>query len=143
MLAKLAIAFSLLAVTVFIHAAGLAFVMRRLPLRRILDHSHFGRRVWLLIRVAAWVVAIHCVEIAVWALFCWSQKSLPDFESSLYFAIVTYTTVGYGDLVLPYGWRLLAGIEALTGILMCGWSTGFFVAIVSRIYSPTPHDGEV
>ncbi len=141
MLVKLAIAFCLLALTVFIHAAGLTLVMRRLSLSSTMDDSRFIRRTLLLIRLAAWVVAIHCVEIAVWALFYWWQKCLPDFESSLYFAIVTYTTVGYGDLVLPQGWRLLAGIEALTGILMCGWSTGFFFIFASRIYTPRPGNG--
>jgi len=67
-------------------------------------------------------------------LFFWWKKCLPDFESSLYFAVVTYTTVGYGDLVLAKGWRLVAGVEALTGILMCGWSTGFFFIVASRLY---------
>ena len=45
-----------------------------------------------------------------------------------------HTTTGYGDVVLPQAWRLHGGIEALTGILMCGWSTGFFFAIVNRLY---------
>lgn len=134
MLIKLAIAFCLLALTVLIHATGLALVMRRLPLSDNLD-DHVGPRTWLLIRLASWAVAIHCVEITVWASFYWLQKCLPDIESSLYFAIVTYTTVGYGDIVLPKGWRILAGIEALTGILMCGWTTGFFFAVASRIYT--------
>ena len=58
---------------------------------------------------------------------------MPDLTSGLYFSAVTYTTTGYGDLVLPADWRLVGGIEALTGILMCGWSTGFFFAIVSRL----------
>jgi hypothetical protein len=49
---------------------------------------------------------------------------------------VTYTTTGYGDLVLPIDWRLVGGVEALTGILMCGWSTAFFMAIVTRMYEP-------
>jgi hypothetical protein len=56
--------------------------------------------------------------------------------SAFYFSAVTYTTTGYGDVVLPADWRLLGGVEALTGILMCGWSTGFFFAIVDRIYQP-------
>ena len=55
-------------------------------------------------------------------------------QSALYFSAVTYTTTGYGDIVLPEDWRLVGAIEALTGILMCGWSTGFFFAIVSRMY---------
>ena len=44
----------------------------------------------------------------------------------------TYTTLGYGDLVLPKEWRLLGPVEGLTGILMSGLSTGFFFAVVSR-----------
>ena len=59
---------------------------------------------------------------------------MPDAQSAFYFSAVTYTTTGYGDLVLPPEWRLLGAIEALTGILMCGWSTGFFFAIVSRLH---------
>ena len=39
-----------------------------------------------------------------------------------------------GDLVLPKEWRLVGGVEALTGILMCGWSTGFFFVVVNRMF---------
>jgi hypothetical protein len=59
---------------------------------------------------------------------------MPDMQTSFYFSIVTYTTTGYGDLVLPTGWRVVGGIEALTGILMCGLSTAFFFAVVSHVY---------
>jgi len=59
---------------------------------------------------------------------------MPDLDAALYFSAVTYTTVGYGDLVLPSEWRLVGGIEALTGILMCGWSTAYFLAIVNQVF---------
>ena len=59
---------------------------------------------------------------------------MPDLQSALYFSAVTYTTTGYGDLVLAQEWRLVGAIEALTGILMCGWSTGFFFAAASRMF---------
>jgi len=59
---------------------------------------------------------------------------MPDLQSAFYFSGVTYTTTGYGDLVLPEPWRLVGGIEALTGILMCAWSSGFFFAVVGRMY---------
>ena len=87
---------------------------------------------WVLLGVAWRLILLHLAEIAVWALFYWWQKCLPDAESSFYFSGVTYTTLGYGDLVLPQEWRLLAPVEGLTGILMCGLSTGFFFAVVSR-----------
>ena len=87
---------------------------------------------WLLLWVAWRLLLLHLAEISVWALFYWWQKCLPDAESSFYFSGVTYTTLGYGDLVLPKEWRLLGPVEGLTGILMCGLSTGFFFAVLSR-----------
>src|SRR5205809_2678940 len=134
MLAKVADAFLLLALTVIFHAAGLTIILRRLPLWKTADDAGFIPRTWLLIQLASCAITIHMVEIAMRGLFfCW-KKCLPDFESSLYFAVVTDTTVGYGDLVLAKGWRLVAGVEALTGILMCDWSTGFFFIVASKVY---------
>jgi len=88
----------------------------------------------LFILVAVWIVLLHIVEIAVWAVAYVWQGALSDMSTALYFSAVTYTTTGYGDVVLPEAWRLDGGVEALTGILMCGWSTGFFFAIVNRLY---------
>ena len=65
-------------------------------------------------------------------LAAWWQQCLPDAESSLYFSGVTYTTPGYGDLLLPPEWRVLGPVEGLTGILMCGLSTGFFFTVLSK-----------
>jgi hypothetical protein len=85
-------------------------------------------------------VLLHLVEIASWATMYVHSGAIGDAQTAAYFSAVTYTTVGYGDIVLPIEWRLDAGVEALTGILMCGWSTGFFFAIVNRLYErQTPH----
>ncbi len=84
------------------------------------------------IGLTSWLILIHLVEISIWGLFYFWQGCLPDAETAFYFSGVTYTTVGYGDLVLPKPWRMFAPIEALTGILMCGLSTGLFFAFVSR-----------
>ena len=134
MIPKLFTAWGLLALTVMIHAGGLAVLLRHYHVSRTNPDSPFWPVTWLLVRTAWWLILLHLVEIAVWALFYWWQKCLPDAESSFYFSGVTYTTVGYGDLVLPKEWRLLGPVQALTGILMCGLSTGFFFAIVSRIF---------
>jgi hypothetical protein len=130
MISTLLTAWCLLALTVTIHASGLSAmlpgVLSTLPDRR------FWVVTWQLLKVAWRLLLLHLGEIAVWALFYWWQKCLPDTESSFYFSGVTYTTVGYGDLVLPKEWRLLGPVEGLTGILMCGLSTGFFFAVVSK-----------
>ena len=84
----------------------------------------------------------HLIEITVWALFFQWKQAMPDLSSALYFSAVTYTTTGYGDLVLPAEWRLVGAVEALTGILMCGWSTGFFFAVVERMLHHTGVAGD-
>jgi hypothetical protein len=86
------------------------------------------------IRLASWIILLHLIEITVWGVFYVWQQAIPYAGDAWYFSAVTYTTTGYGDIVLPRSWWPLAAVEALTGILMSGWSTGFFFAIIHRIY---------
>ena len=126
-----------MALCVAIHAAGITGALRRL--RRIaISAQTFWSSLGLFILLALWMVLLHLMEISVWASSFLLDRALPDLETALYFSAVTYTTTGYGDVVLPHGWRLDGGVEALTGILMCGWSTGFFFAIVNRLYEARP-----
>jgi hypothetical protein len=136
MLSTLAIAFSLMAVCVVIHAVGLTGALRWFA-GRARPRRTFWSSTTLLIAVAAWVIFVHLLEITFWGLFYTWQGCMPDAPSAMYFSAVTYTTTGYGDLVLPPEWRLVGGVEALTGILMCGWSAGFFFAIVNRMQQQT------
>jgi hypothetical protein len=132
MIAKLLFASALVAITVIIHAGGLGMVLSHVLHSKARPDTRFWPITWLLIRVAWLLIVIHLLEIAVWALFFWWQKCLPDAESSFYFSGVTYATIGYGDLVLPKEWRLFGPVEGLTGILMEGLSTAFFFIIVSK-----------
>ena len=136
MLSRLLIAGGLVAATVAIHAVGLVMLLVPVLHLKMRQANRFWSVTWLVIQTAWGLILLHLVEIAVWALFYWWQQCLPDLESAFYFAGVTYTTVGYGDLVLPKEWRLFGPVEGLAGILMCGLSTGFFFAMVTRIYTP-------
>ena len=134
MIAKLLVGWCLMGVCVVIHAAGLALAVRR-SRRQPAVVGRFWAWTWILTRLAAWIILLHLVEITVWGVYYLSRDAMPDLQSALYFSAVTYTTTGYGDLVLPAEWRLLGAIEALTGILMCGLSTGFFFASISRMFN--------
>jgi hypothetical protein len=131
---KILAAFSLVATTVAVHAAGLAIILRQIVGWKVRPDSGFWPVTWRIILTAWQLILVHLLEITMWGLFYWWQRCLPDVGSSLYFAGVTYKTVGYGDLVLPQEWRLFGPVEGLAGILMCGLSTGFFFAMVSRLY---------
>jgi hypothetical protein len=119
-----------MALCVINHALGVTIATRRLAHE---DSSRFHHWIWAFIRLAWLIVLLHLIEIALWAgLYLW-QHAMPDVQSALYFSAVTYTTTGYGDLVLPMDWRLVGAVEALTGILMCSWSAGVFFAVVGQI----------
>jgi len=135
MLTKILIGCLLVVVTVVMHAVGVAVLLRAMMRSHALDKSGFRPVTLLVIGLTCWLILVHLAEIFVWGFYYFWQGCLPDAESALYFSGVTYTTVGYGDLVLPKPWRMFAPLEALTGILMCGLSTGFFFALVSRWHS--------
>ena len=138
MISKLLIAWSLMALCVMVHAVGVTTAMRwswRIESAALWTWNR------LFILLAGWIILLHLLEITVWALYYLWRDAMPDLQSALYFSAVTYTTTGYGDLVLPKEWRLLGAVEALTGILMCGWSTGFFFAVLNRMLetrTPSP-----
>src|SRR5262245_16758104 len=129
MLSQLLVAWALLAASVLIHAYGVTVAIRWLR-RSTLATDHILAWTWLFVRLAGWIIVLHILEITAWAFAYALMHAMPDLQSGLYFSAVTYTTTGYGDLVLPQRWRLVGAVEALTGILMCGWSTGFFFAVV-------------
>lgn len=127
-----------MAFCVTIHAMGLTAAFRWMHVRLARGRRTFWHSTWTLIRIAIWTVLLHLLQILAWAfLYAW-QGALPNIVKASYFSMVTYTTTGYGDLVLPEEWRLVGGIESLTGILMCGLSTGMFFAFFSDIFALKP-----
>jgi|WetSurMetagenome_2_1015567.scaffolds.fasta_scaffold07134_7 voltage-gated potassium channel Kch len=129
----------LILVTVFIHATGTIFFLRIMAAYR----PFWEKRGGLLLNtlsltwVIATLVALHILEIAVYAFFYYWEGILPNLETAGYFSISTYTTVGYGDVVLSREWRTFGASEALVGILMTAWSTGLLIAVVNAFQSKT------
>jgi hypothetical protein len=132
MLVKILFAGGLVILTVFIHAVGFDVLLRVMLRSRALATSGFRPVIRWVIGLTCWLMLIHLVEIFVWGLFYFWQGCFPDVESALYFSGGTYTSLGSSDLMLPKPWRLLAPLETMTGILMCGLSTGIFFAVVMR-----------
>jgi len=62
-----------------------------------------------------------------------SLALLEHWESAFYFSATSYSTVGYGDVVLQPVWRLLGPVESVSGVLMCGLSASFLFAVVARL----------
>jgi voltage-gated potassium channel len=86
----------------------------------------------LVVRFTTAVIALHGLQVLVW-LGCYRWLCLPSRESALYFSATSYTTVGYGDIIMPSKWRMLGPIESILGILMCGLSVSLLFAIATRL----------
>lgn len=124
----------LVSLTMAIHASGIAMLLPRLKNLDALPPTRVLPNVRMLLRMLWWFVLLHLSEISVWAVFYLWTRCMPNAEAAFYFSGATYTTLGYGELVLVEPWRLLGPIEALVGILMFGLSTGYFFFVVSRSF---------
>ena len=136
MLTELLISFGILGVCLIIHILGLLILGDQIVLRRVKIEERIRSTYTpvLLMIVFSLVIALHVVEAALWAVFYISAGLFPDFETSLYFSLGSYSTVGYGDAVLPYRWRLVGTVEAISGVLLCGLSASFFFAVVNALF---------
>ena len=86
--------------------------------------------------LGAIVVAIvfgHTIVVWLWSSIFLLSGALPNMEESVYFTLVTYTTLGYGDLTLDESFRVFGTMAAITGLLNFGLSTAFLAAIVLKI----------
>jgi voltage-gated potassium channel len=121
--------------TVLVHLAGLAglLVLLRMHRRRFTSGRGLFDQAAILVGAAFGLFALHAAEIWGYAVLYRLLGAFTTFEQSLYFSTATYSTVGYGDLVLPMDWRILGAVEGVNGLILLGWSTAFFVSVVNRI----------
>jgi Ion channel len=136
MLTELIFASGIVAICIVIHITGTVILAEQLIDRRewMQRQTSLMRHTLLLIAVFAVIILLHLAETAIWAVFYQWQRLFPDYETSLYFSLGSYTTIGYGDVVLPQRWRLLGGIEGISGVLLCGLSTAFIFVIVNAVF---------
>jgi hypothetical protein len=117
------------ALAVLVHYEGLRWMSRqltRLPSirRRKVLFGVYG------------VILLHVVEIWLFGAACWLLLQVPhaghlggiqdaNFLDTVYLSAVTFSTVGYGDMVPVGAVRFLSGTEALTGFILITWSASF------------------
>jgi voltage-gated potassium channel len=129
-----AAAVALIALTFSLQCAGMAALIdwAKGHLERGINRLGRLRSALLMMRFTSLIIVLHFLEILLWAGF-YRWKCLPSWEAAFYFSTTTYSTVGYGDLVLPPMWRTLGPIESVAGVLMCGLSASLLFAVVTRL----------
>jgi hypothetical protein len=78
------------------------------------------------------IIVLHGLVILLWASW-YRSRCFSSWELAFYFSASTYSTVGYGDLVLPSNWRLLGPLESFIGVLMCGISVSVLFALITQL----------
>ncbi|TAJ71434.1 MAG: two pore domain potassium channel family protein [Phenylobacterium sp.] len=135
MLVELLFATGMVALTVVIHGVGLAL------LGRVTQAEENAKQLdWLSARGVGFTVGLvlglfllHGLEIWLYAVLYHLLGAVGDVRSAVYFSTTTYAAIGYGDEVMAPRWRLLGGIEGINGVILLGWSTAFFVTIMSGL----------
>lgn len=124
----------LVTLTVAAQSAGVAALIEwaKAHLNKGVDRFGWVRATILVVRFTSLIICLHLSEILLWAYF-FRWQCLRTWESAFYFSASSYSTVGYGDIVLPPVWRILGPVEGLTGVLMCGVSVSLLFAIVARL----------
>jgi len=135
MLTQTLIGTILMLVTVIIHSIGTSIALRWI----IAMHRNRPHRTSIVQRslIVGAVVIIMFVatlfESSIWAWTYTFVDAISEFEKALYFSTVTYTTLGYGDIVLRDEWRLLSAIQAANGAIIFGWTTALIIIAIKDV----------
>jgi len=126
---------AMLVFIILVHAAGVRAVTSHVATRSaaIMRRPTLWRVDLLMGSIVFMLLALHLTEMIIWAAALVYSNLVADWRSAGFFAGNTYTTVGYGNFILPNGWRMLAPIIAMSGLFTFGWSGSVLVDFVQRI----------
>jgi hypothetical protein len=88
---------------------------------------HGPKLIVVLTLAMLWTLMMMTVSVWIWAIALWALDIFLTIEASVYFSLVAFTTLGFGDILLPVEWRLLGGLAAANGLLIFGILTAMLV----------------
>lgn len=135
MLANLGLASAMIALTVLVSFFGFILLTHMMSGAhgRIRPHQNRGRAALMILLVVVGIFALHTIHIWLYAALYLALGEMHSLEQALYFSTVSFSSLGYGDLLLSEKWRLLGAIEAVTGLVLIAWSTSFLLTVTARL----------
>ena len=136
---QIATGLGIMVLTIIIHSVFMVIgvkVIRWRVTRYGAVERELGRAVLFAVLVS-WLFLAIALEALLWAFFYLANPiitALPDLETAFYFSMVTFTTLGYGDVLLTGQWRTLASIQAANGVIIFGWTTAQIFYYLQRLY---------
>lgn len=93
-----------------------------------------SKQVAAIIATTMWLLLALSAAVWIWAAAFIVLGQFSDVETAVYFAVVSFTTLGYGDVVIGEEWRLLSGFIATNGLMLFALTTAFMIEVVRRIF---------
>ncbi len=132
MINTILIGFLLILLTISVHSTA-TMITYHMILHKRPGKTKLQRVIYVDVIVIV-IMSATILEGVLWAVSYKWIGAFETFEQSLYFSLVTYTTLGYGDLILQDNHRLMGAIEAANGVIMLGWSTAIVVFAIQKLY---------
>ncbi|PHR54566.1 MAG: hypothetical protein COA43_16340 [Robiginitomaculum sp.] len=125
----------LICITIIIQVIFIEIAMKNLRKHapKLMAHPKLHAPVILLTTATLWLLTALSLAIWVWAHAFNLLGAFDTLEQALYFSMVAFTTLGFGDVTLPQEWRLLSGMIAANGLVLFGLNTAFLIETLSRV----------
>ena len=125
----------MLVVIVLVHGTCMRFITGHV-LRRskiVAQHPTEWAADMLLAGAILLLLTVHLFETGLWTTVLVRSHLVSDWREAGFFAANTYTTLGYGTVILAAPWKMLAPIMAISGLFTFGWTGSVLVDIVGRV----------
>ena len=136
MIGQFAVGSALIVLSFAIHAAFMALAVR--AFRRyeawLARAPQLPRLAGALCVLSLWLLISMSVTVWIWALYLLWSGALGDLETAVYFSLVSFTTLGFGDIVLDRPHRLLSGMLAANGLVLFGLTTAVLIDLIRSLH---------
>ncbi len=98
------------------------------------------RTVRLLVYSAIFLLSLNFLQAIIWGFTYYLLPGITEFdtlEKAIYFSLVTFTTLGYGEITISSSSRILSGFEAMNGVLLLGWTTAMMFSVLQFVMKGT------
>lgn len=138
MILNIIIGLVVIGITIIIQAYGTKIWIQHLKIEYASKPLiHFNKRtVKLLIYTALFLLSLNFIEAIIWGFTYYLLPGITEFEDlekAIYFSLVTFTTLGYGEITISSTNRILSGLEAMNGVLLLGWTTAMMFSVLQYV----------
>lgn len=137
MTSQFAVGSGLIVLSFAIHAGFMALAVR--AFRRyeawLAQPPQLSKLTGALTVLSVWLLVSMSATVWIWAFYLLWSGALGDLETAVYFSLVSFTTLGFGDVVLDKPHRLLSGMLAANGLVLFGLTTAVLIDLIRSLHT--------